>query len=238
MKYSRDPNGIYIASISGGKDSTAMTLLLLENNEPLDYIITAEIADFPEALHMIDKLEKISPVPVIRVKVDFEYYFKDYEIKNGKYKGYKGYGWATLTSRWCTSLKRDNIHKTVKELANGKKVYEYIGIAYDEINRRNIDSNKLYPLVDNKMRQQDNLKFCYSRGFDFEGAYNHLTRISCYLCPFSLLRNLYFVYSQYSDLWQYMLWLDQFSRFPFRPNETLSEIDRRFRKIAKQRKLF
>ena len=238
MKYRRDPNGIYIASISGGKDSTAMTLLLLENNEPLDYIITAEIADFPEALHMIDKLEKISPVPVIRVKVDFEYYFKDYEITRGKYKGYKGYGWPIINLRWCTGLKKDSVHKMAKKLANGKKVYEYIGIAYDEINRRNIDSNKLYPLLDNKMRQQDNLKFCYSRGFDFEGAYNHLTRLSCYLCPFSLLRNLYFVYSQYSDLWQYMLWLDQFSRFPFRPNETLSDIDRRFKKIANQRKLF
>ena len=49
---------IYIAKLSGGKDSTAMVDLLLRNNYPLDYILFCDtLAEFGAMYEYLDKLD-------------------------------------------------------------------------------------------------------------------------------------------------------------------------------------
>ena len=49
----------HIAFFSGGKDSTAMLLLILENNLPLDEIIFNDTTvEFPDMYDHIDKVKK------------------------------------------------------------------------------------------------------------------------------------------------------------------------------------
>ena len=47
----------YIVNLSGGKDSTAMLLMLLEKRQPIDYIVFADTGkDFPQMRAHIERL--------------------------------------------------------------------------------------------------------------------------------------------------------------------------------------
>nr|DAQ26573.1 MAG TPA: phosphoadenosine-phosphosulfate reductase [Ackermannviridae sp.] len=84
----------HIVSFSGGKDSTAMLLKMIENNMQIDDIIFLDTTvEFPEMYKHIDKVEKYIGRPITRLKAenDFEYMLLHYEKKKGKNKGQKGY---------------------------------------------------------------------------------------------------------------------------------------------------
>lgn len=81
---------IYIASCSFGKDSIATILLALENNEPLDRVVFAEVmfdhergisGEIPEHIEWvrstaIPKIEAMGvPVDVVRGERDYRYFF-------------------------------------------------------------------------------------------------------------------------------------------------------------------
>ena len=81
---------IYIASCSFGKDSIATILLALENGEPLDRVVFAEVmfdhsrgisGEQPEHIEWvystaIPKLEAMGvPVDVVRAERDYVYFF-------------------------------------------------------------------------------------------------------------------------------------------------------------------
>ena len=51
-----------IVSLSGGKDSTAMLLMMIEKKEPIHHIVFFDTGwEFPEMISHIDKLEKYIP---------------------------------------------------------------------------------------------------------------------------------------------------------------------------------
>ena len=55
------PNEEHIVSFSGGKDSTAMLLIMLEKGMPIDRVINVDTTkEFPETYDHIDKVEKFS----------------------------------------------------------------------------------------------------------------------------------------------------------------------------------
>jgi len=53
----------HVVSLSDGKDSTAMLLMMLERNMPIDYIVFVDTTkEFPQVYRHLDKLGKhISP---------------------------------------------------------------------------------------------------------------------------------------------------------------------------------
>ena len=60
---------LYAASLSGGKDSTAMVLRLVEEGWPLDFVMFCDTGlEFPQMYEHVEKLEKALPVPVVRLK--------------------------------------------------------------------------------------------------------------------------------------------------------------------------
>ena len=78
---------IYIASCSFGKDSIATILLTLENNEPLDRVVFAEVmfdhsrgisGESPEHIEWVYSLEAMGvPVDVVRAERDYTYFFQN-----------------------------------------------------------------------------------------------------------------------------------------------------------------
>lgn len=200
----------YCASISGGKDSICMGLMLLDKGYPVDDFIFFDMGvEYPETYEAIAKFEADTGRKVSRVTPpdgDFWYYACEREyIARGKLKGIpqKGYGFPGFNVRWCTRLKIDAIKRHYEK--NGyKKVIEYIGIAKDEPKRIHTDDpSKRYPLVEFGMTEADALKYCRDRGyFAPPHAYDYNNRVSCFCCPYSKQRQVEYLIEHRPELWQ------------------------------------
>lgn len=218
----------HIVSFSGGKDSTAMLLKMLEDGWYIDEIIFADTGkDFPDMIEHIEKVKKYikekynMEIITLKANKSFDYYMFDHVKTKGKNKGKKGYGWVTMRCRWCTSnLKNKVIDDYLKKYKN-EGYTEYIGIAYDEPKRI---KDKRYPLVEYEMTEADCLQYCYDKGFDWNGLYEHFDRVSCWCCPLKNLKELKILYTYYPKLWQELKEMDEKSYNRFRADYSVKEL--------------
>lgn len=232
---------LYVVSFSGGKDSTAMLLRMIEEGMRVDLILYCDTGlEFPEMEEHIRKVEKYigRKITVIKSEKDFMYLAtkKDRVIRSEKIAGLnkgdivKGYGWPTVFSRWCTrTLKTNVISRYFRELRKEYEIVEYVGIASDEPQR---ERDKNYPLIKWGMTEADCLKYCYDRGFTWGGLYEIWDRVSCWCCPLQSdedLRKLKFYRPQ---LWEKLKVMDSEIQKTTRPNfkltKSLTDIERRF----------
>ena len=237
---------IHLVSFSGGKDSTAMLLRMIEEGMSIDEIIFLDTGkEFPGLYRHIDKVEKYINRKVTRLqnpKGLFDYWMFDHILKKGKRKGQKGFGWPFSQVRWCTGyLKRDIAIKYKNTHYKNIKTIEYHGIAYDEPKRIKKIGDRgreiRYPLVDWKMTEKDCLKYCYDRGFDWEGLYEHFDRVSCWCCPLQGLKDLKNLWKHYPELWIELKNMDErckneyaYGNSRFRSDYTLEELEKRFQR--------
>lgn len=226
-----------VVSFSGGKDSTAMLLMMVEKGIKIDLILWCDTGlEFPAMYEHVNKVEKYVGIPITRLKADksFEYWFLEHKPKrrNPALQGMKGKSWATAQVRWCTKeLKTNVIQRFLKELYKKYDVQEFIGIAADEPKRI---KDKHYPLVDWKMTEQDCLDFCYSKGFDFGGLYEIFHRVSCWCCPLQSLDELRNLQMFFPDLWMQLKEWDSKTWRTFRADYSVAELEVRF-ELEKQR---
>jgi len=201
-----------IVSLSGGKDSTAMLLRMLEEGMPVDIILFCDTGmEFPGLYNHIDKLEKYIGRPITRLKspYTFDYYFFEYtpKRKNPALEGQVGLSWAGPRNRWCTAwLKTRIIGKYLRELEKDYTVVQYIGIAADEPKRVH---DLKYPLVDWGMTEADCLAYCKERGFDWDGLYDIFHRVSCWCCPLQSYDELRKLRKHFPELWERMRYMDK-----------------------------
>jgi len=142
---------VHVVSFSGGKDSTAMLLRMLELKMPVDDIVFCDTgAEFPAMYEHIRKVEKYIHRPITWLKWEhsYEWYLLEKPCKrkisefwnnkkrkeNIEKQDVLGYSFAGPKSRWCTRLKVDAFNEHEKKY-NDCNIIEYIGIAADEPNR-------------------------------------------------------------------------------------------------------
>jgi len=221
----------HIVSFSGGKDSTAMLLLMIEKGMKIDEIIFCDTGmEFPEMYEHIKKVEDHTKrkITILKSEETFEYYMFEHEIKHRDKKndGVLGYGFPRMTNRWCTiKLKQQLFERYIKEKYKGLTVVRYIGIAFDELNRV---KEYEYPLVSWGVTEKQALKYCYDKGFDWNGLYEKFDRLSCWCCPLQRLSELEILYIEYPDLWNKLkVWQSKTYNL-FRPDYTLDELELRF----------
>jgi 3'-phosphoadenosine 5'-phosphosulfate sulfotransferase (PAPS reductase)/FAD synthetase len=199
-----------IISFSGGKDSTAMLLMMIEKREHVDEIVFFDGGwEFPEMLRHIDKVEQHIGRPITRLypEKSFDYYLSEHVLTTGPNKGARGYRWPWFKMRWCTRIKIRTIQDHLKQYGKENIDYiEFIGIAADEIKRV---KNKKYPLVEWGVTEKQALEYCYSKGFDWEGLYNWNSRVSCFCCPLQGKKRLFNIYKNRPELIQKMLEMDR-----------------------------
>ena len=234
----------YVVSLSGGKDSTAMLLKMLENKMQIDCILFCDTGlEFPTMYEHLNRLEKDIGRQITRIKTDepFEYLMFDKPIKRKSnspvVKKYGaellGYGWAGPRMRWCTSKLKDvPRERFLRELRNKFNVIEYVGIAADEQYRleceRNTNPNHRHPLVDWGMTEQNCLQYCYEHGYDWSGLYELFHRVSCWCCPLQSLDELRKLYKHFPDLWEKLKEWDKRTWRKFRADYSVEELEVRF----------
>ena len=232
-----------IVHFSGGKDSTAMLLMMIEKGIKIDEIIFCDTGkEFDELYEHIDKIERYIGQKVTRLKNEhsYEYFLYDKEITRGHNKGNRGYGWTKMNNRWCTkTLKTQLIDRHLRKYT--EEYTRYIGIAYDEPKRIKNTPGFKYPLYEWKITEAEALQYCYDKGFDFGGLYNHFDRLGCWLCPLQKIESLYSLYKYYPDKWQELkqIEMDMYRRtknqdltriVPFNGrNNTILSLDGRFK---------
>jgi 3'-phosphoadenosine 5'-phosphosulfate sulfotransferase (PAPS reductase)/FAD synthetase len=125
-------NQFHAVSLSGGKDSTAMLLLMIERGMPIDVVLSADTGmEFPEMYRHLEKVdvllyrERGLHITTLRNPHSFEWFMfaaplvKQVAIDRRIDRGLPttGYGWPGMKVRWCTGkLKTHLIHKEVNHL--------------------------------------------------------------------------------------------------------------------------
>ncbi len=220
-------------SLSGGKDSSALLLLMLEKEMPIDCVIYADTGmEFPEMEAHIAKLDDLLcqergiHITTLRHPHGFEWLmFEEPKVKPSCLERRArmgiplyGNGWPGVKVRWCTGqLKTHLISKEVNRLKKERNALHYVGIAYDEAWRCKDDPQKRYPLVEWGITEAQALQICYDRGFDFGGLYEIYHRASCWCCPLQRIENLRKLRTHHPELWARLLDMDNRARAMFGP---------------------
>lgn len=223
----------HIVNFSGGKDSTAMLLKMLEKNMQIDEIIFCDTGkEFPQMYKHIEKVKQYikekynKEITILKSEKSFDYYMFEHIKTKGKNKGEKGYGWATMKCRWCTTLLKNRVVDNYLKQYKEEGYIQYIGIAYDEQERI---KDKKYPLVDWEMTEADCLKYCYKKGFNWEGLYEYFDRVSCWCCPFKREKELRLLFRYYPEIWNKLKQMDKKTKSKFKSNYTIEELDQKFK---------
>ena len=220
-------------SLSGGKDSTALMLLMIEKGLPIDCVLYADTTmDFPEMEAHIAKLDGLLfrecgiHITTLRHPHGFEWLmFDEPKVKPSCLEKRArlgippfGNGWPGARVRWCTGqLKTLLISKEVNRLKLEKNALHHIGIAADEAHRCKDDPQNRYPLVEWGITEAQALQICYNHGFDWGGLYEIYHRVSCWCCPLQRVGELRNLRHHHPELWARLLELDQRARAQFGP---------------------
>ncbi|MBQ4541292.1 MAG: phosphoadenosine phosphosulfate reductase family protein [Clostridia bacterium] len=193
---------IWIASVSGGKDSLMMLKIILENLDkfPLHGVVHFELEiDMPFIKDVIDYMEtecKKYNIPFYRVKptVTWE------EL-------YNKYHFPSRVARWCNDKYKLSAKKEfVKYCKNlGYNVNFYIGYCLNEEKRYvNRPFNERYPLVEEGIYEDYILEWAKNVPL-FKDYYKYNRRCGCYLCPMISNINLAWLLKYYPDKYSYFL---------------------------------
>lgn len=227
-----------VLSFSGGKDSTAMLLMMLERKEKIDAVVYFDTGwEFPQMYEHIDKLERNTGIKIVRLHDEhpMEWHMLERAMNRGNNAGRRGYGWARQTSRWCTKIKTSNIDLYIAQNRLSGST-QCVGIASDE--RWRCKPYKRYPLIEYGVTEADALAYCKEKGYDWGGLYDHFNRVSCWCCPLQGINELRELRTHYKDLWQKLRDMDSRSWNDFKQDRPIEYYEEMFDAEDKQMTLF
>lgn len=227
----------YYASVSWGKDSTAMLLKLIEENKPLDEVVFYDTGMEFDCIYKVR--DKVLP---LLEKRNIKYtelhppipFWVDMLIKPKTKRKTKE---VVYGNDWCGQIRWQTfIKQKICNQYTGTENKVYIGIAYDEPKRfEKLDDYKIAPLVEYQMTEQDCLAYCKSKGIEWieDGVnlYEILDRVSCWNCANKNLKELRNIYQYLPRYWGYLKGLQERIDRPFRRDEkTIFDLEERFKR--------
>lgn len=234
-------NDYIVVSFSGGKDSTAMLLRMIELGEHIDEVVCCDTTkEFPAMYRHIERVRQVVEdtgikFTMLKAEHDFDHLMFNHQPKRRKSENRQllGYGWPRAMIRWCTTeLKVRPTNRYFKELRDKYNVIQCIGLAADEDYRlervNNQDPTHRHPLVEWGWSETDCLKYCYDHGYDWEGLYEVFNRVSCWCCPLKSLEELRKLRKHCPDLWGELKVMDRKAWDQFQKNYSVDDLEIRF----------
>jgi len=198
-------------SFSGGKDSAAMLLEMIERGYEIDSIDFADpLFEFSELYTYLDTIdEHIGEVgyKINRIEPEEGLWDKWFYGKTGgkgenagKVRGMP----LRLFPCWWT---REAKVKPLSKLA-GKEDTMCVGIAYDEKERMSsVDGNLIYPLVEWGWTEGKCAEYLNEKSL-FNPLYVNFDRLGCYHCQKQSMKSLWVLWKIYPELWDEALYWD------------------------------
>ena len=215
----------YIASFSGGKDSTATIILAHENKEPLDLILFCEVmfddeisGELPEHIDFIKN--KAFPLfnswgyktQIIHGQTNYMELF-NHRVERTKKQERRGMKAGFPMAMRCAlnrSCKVRPIQKFYKE-KEMEEITQYVGIAIDEPKRlERLDDgkkNKISLLEKYGYTEEMAKNLCKKYGL-LSPTYNFAPRGGCWFCPNASYAELRHLREFHPDLWNKLLDLE------------------------------
>jgi 3'-phosphoadenosine 5'-phosphosulfate sulfotransferase (PAPS reductase)/FAD synthetase len=224
----------YYASVSFGKDSLAMLLMIIEKCLPLDEVVFYDTGMEFQAIY--DTRDKILPMLAERGIKYTELYptipfltkMFDITVKARTGGTHKGYSWCgSCGCRWGTT---DKLAVLKKYIGNN---FDYVGIAIDETNRieKEQRQNRILFLVEQGITEQMALDYCYSKGFFWVEngikLYDVFDRVSCYCCGNKNNWELINMYHHLPNYFEKLKDLEKRNRLNFRGDKSIFDIEKK-----------
>ena len=233
----------HVVNISHGKDSQALLFKMMELDYPIDEVLYfhmkgAEFKAIEEVSITTEALCNKLGIKYTRLEpeYDFLYYATEKTVKKHNGTIQCGSKWCGKMCRWGTSLKIQAIKNYYAENYYDETIVEYIGIAADEAHRinrmRNRNIIKIYPLIEQGMKEKECLEYCYSKGVYWiqEGyrLYDLLDRLSCKYCQNKNLNELRNIYHCLPETWNELKSLQDKISIPYKDGKTIYDYEKRF----------
>ena len=206
----------YISMLSGGEDSTAMTLRILELGLPLDYIVFSDTGlEHDYMYEYIDKLDlffqrkynkkivKLSP------KHSFEHWVFGLNTKGEKIGQIRGTPRVSLPCFWRREAKEYPLNRWIKE----KGIVEFIKyVGYTSNEKVRASNMELYnykaPLIEWGWSVNEVKKYLKVNHMENK-LYEHFSRTGCKICPKQKIDDKYMLWKYYKKVWGYMSKLEK-----------------------------
>lgn len=205
----------YILSYGAGVNSTALMIFLIRNKYPLDGIVFAdtgnELPETYEYLNIARSYLKKHNIPFVIVKSKSGSLYDT--CKRRRVIPSQIWRWSTRDKKIIP------IYAYYRSLH--AHVYQYIAIAYDEIERmKNSRADyvtSLFPLIDNKITRDGCIKIIESARLPVP------PKSGCYFCPFNTIERWKELYNNHRDLYTKAIKLEENSKhFPKQRLTTLT----------------
>lgn len=208
---------IAISMLSGGRDSAAMTLMFLENKEPLDYIVFCDTGLEHDTMYeYIDKLDiffqRKYNIKITRLypKRNFDTYIREKRTKGDNIGKTRGTPSIIDMCFWRVESKQVPFEKWVRNTLKiktkdfAKKITQYVGFVYGESDR--VDGMPIYckaPLYENKLKEIDVQRYLQNNEME-NPLYQDFSRTGCACCPKNKISDKFILFSKYPKVWEYM----------------------------------
>ena len=230
----------YVASVSFGKDSLAMLLLILEKGLPLHEVVFYDTGMEFQAIYSIR--DRILPIleehgvkyTELHPPRPFLFDMLEKPVNSKKNGLHYGYSWWGGCARGGTATKTAALDRHARKA--GKNVVQYVGIAADEPKRlRRLEENKVAPLADWGITEADALRLCYEGGYFWEEngfrLYDILDRVSCWCCANKNLKELRNIYTHLPEYWNRLKEIQARTDRPMKgEGKSVFDLEERFRK--------
>lgn len=201
----------HIVSLSGGKDSVAMLLRMIELKMPVDRILFCDTGLEFEGIY--ETIERINEYTIKKIGVPVETLYSDRNFDDWFYGKLKtshkpenvgkrrGFPLFLITCYWT----RESKFKQMEAICFGN--YRYIGFAKNEKARVEKGSKKdgyCFPLNDWGWTEEDARQYLIKSGFAHQ-IHTDFNRTGCYLCPKQGEKSLMVLAKFYPHLWNKLI---------------------------------